>query len=166
MKSFQIQNLLRVGTVAAALAIGGVAAHAQPGAGGPAGHHRGGPAMMAPGGLFGGHIEHMLDLVNATDSQRSQIEAIFKAARQDLSGQRDAGMKLHQQMATLYTATNVDAAAIEAVRVQMSAQHEAASKRLSQASIDAARVLTPEQRAKIAEVMKKRQARMAGRHAG
>jgi protein CpxP len=163
MKSFQIQNLLRVGAVAAALALGGVAAQAQPAHGD---HHRGGPAMMAPGGLFGGHIEHLLDLVSATDSQRSQIDAIFKAARQDLSGQREAGMKLHQQMATLYTATNVDAAAIEAVRVQISAQHESASKRLSQASIDAARVLTPEQRAKIAEVMKKRQARMASRHAG
>jgi len=159
MRTFQIQNLFRVATVAAALAIGGVVAHAE--AAGHDGHHRGGPAMMAPGGLFGGHIEHMLDVVNATDAQRSQIEAIFKAARQDLSGQREAGMKLHQQMATLYTATNIDAAAIEATRAQISAQHEAASKRLSQASIDAARVLTPEQRAKIAEVMKKRQARAA-----
>lgn len=161
MRSFQIKNLLRVGTAAAALAIGGVAAHAQPGPGGHGGHHRGGASMMAPGGLFGGHIEHALDLVNATDSQRSQIDAIFKAARQDLSGQREAGMKLHQQMAALYTATNIDAAAIEATRAQMSAQQDAASKRLSQASIDAARVLTPEQRAKIAEVMKKRQARAA-----
>jgi periplasmic protein CpxP/Spy len=164
MKAFQFQNLLRVGTVAAALALGGVAAHAQPG--GHGGHH-GGPAMMAHGGgLFGGRMEHLLDLVNATDSQRSQIDAIFKAARQDLSGQRETGKKLHEQMVALYTATNIDAAAIEAVRVQMSAQHEAASKRLSQASIDAARVLTPEQRAKIAEVMKKRQARMAARQAG
>lgn len=161
MKTFQIQNLLRVAAVAAALAVGGVAAQAQPGPG-----HRGGPAMMAPGGLFGGHMEHLLDAVNATDAQRSQIEAIFKAARQDLAGQRDAGMKLHQQMATLYTAANIDAAAIEAVRAQISAQHEAASKRLSQASIDAARVLTPEQRAKIGELMKKRQARMAERKAG
>jgi Spy/CpxP family protein refolding chaperone len=122
--------------------------------------------MMPPGGLFGGHMDHLLDMVNATDSQRSQIEAIFKAAKQDLSGQREAGMKLHQQMATLYTATNVDAAAIEAVRVQMSAQHEAASKRLSQASIDAARVLTPEQRAKIAEVAQRHQARAAAHRKG
>ena len=164
MKSFQIQNLLRIGAVASALALGGVAAHAQPG--GAGGHHRGGPAMMAPGGLFGGHMEHVLDLVNATDAQRSQIEAIFKAARQDLAGQREAGMKLHQQMATLYTATNIDAAAIEATRAQISAQHEVASKRLSQASIDAARVLTPEQRTKIADVMKKRQARHADHKPG
>lgn len=162
MKAFQIQNLLRVGTVAAALALGGVAAQAQPG---PGGHH-GGPAAMAPGGLFGGRMEHVLDIVNATDAQRSQIDAIFKAARQDLSGQRDAGMKLHEQMATLYTATNIDAAAIEAVRQQISAQHEVASKRLSQASIDAARVLTPEQRAKIAEVAKRHQARAAAHRKG
>lgn len=163
MKAFQIRNLWRVGTVAAVLALGGLAAHAEPGGGG---RHHGGPAMMAPGGMFGGHIEHMLDLVNATDAQRSQIETIFKAARQDLAGQRDAGRQLHQQMATLYMAPNIDAAAIESVRGQMSAQHEAASKRMSQAATEAARVLTPEQRAKIGEVMKKRQARMAARRPG
>ncbi len=162
MKAFRITPLLRVTTVAAALVVGGIAAHAE----GPGPGHHGGPGMMAPDGLFGGHMGHVLDLVNATDAQRSQIEAIFKAARQDLAGQREAGRKLHEQMATLYTATNIDAAAIESLRAEMSAQHEAASKRLSQASIDAARVLTPEQRAKIAEVMKKRQARMAGRHPG
>jgi Spy/CpxP family protein refolding chaperone len=160
MKAPRLSHLLRVATVAAAFGLGGLAAQAQPGP-----DHHGGPHMMAPG-LFGGHLEHMLDLVNATDAQRSQIEAIFKAAQQDLAGQRDASRKLHEQMATLYTATNIDAVAIESVRAQLSAQHEAASKRLSQASIDAARVLTPEQRAKIADVMKKRQARMAGRHPG
>ena len=162
MTTSRTQNFFRIALVTAALAVGGVAAHAQPGPG-PRG---GGHGMMAPGGLFGGHMEHLLDAVNATDSQRTQIEAIFKAARQDLAGQRDSGMKLHQQMATLYTATNVDAVAIENVRVQMSALHETASKRMSQASIDAARVLTPDQRAKIAEIMKKRQDRMAARRAG
>ncbi|HEY9107561.1 MAG TPA: Spy/CpxP family protein refolding chaperone [Roseateles sp.] len=158
MRTFQIQNFLRVGTLAAALALGGVAAHAQPGPG----QHHGGPAMG--GGFFIGG--HMLDVVNATDAQRSQIEAIFKAARQDLAGQREAGMKLHQQLASLYAATNIDAAAIEAVRQQISAQHEVASKRLSQASIEAARVLTPEQRTKIAEVAQRHQARAAAHHKG
>lgn len=153
MRAFRIQHF----ALAAALALGGAAAQAQ-----SMPPHHGGPAMMAPDGLFGGgHMGHLLELVNATDAQRSQIEAIFKAAQQDLAGQRDAGMKLHQQMLALYTAPNIDAAAIEALRQQMSTQREAASKRLSQAAIDAARVLTPEQRAKIAEVMQKRQARMA-----
>ena len=171
MNASRIQNLLRIGTVAAALAVSGLAAQAQPGPGGPGGPgpegHRGGPGMMHEGGLFGGgHMGHMLELVNATDAQRSQIDAIFKAARQDLAGQRDSGFKLHQQLATLYTAPNIDAAAIESVRQQISAQHEASSKRMSQATIDAARVLTPEQRTKIADVMKKRHDRMAARHNG
>lgn len=162
------RSFFRIAVISAALAVGGVAAQAQPGGPGAGPAHRGGPGMMmAPGGgLFAGHMDHLLDAVNATDAQRSQIDAIFKSARQDLASQRDAGMKLHQQMATLYTATNIDAAAIEAVRVQMSAQHEAVSKRMSQASIEAARVLTPEQRVKIGELMKKRQARMAARMAG
>jgi Spy/CpxP family protein refolding chaperone len=159
MKTFHIQNLLRVGAVAAALAFGGVAAQAQPG-------HHGGPQGGPAVGLFGGHIEQVLDLVSATDAQRSQIEAIFKAAREDLKGQHEAGRKLHEQLSSLFTATNIDAAAIEAVRAQISAQQDTASKRLTQAAIDAARVLTPEQRAKIAEVAKKRQARAAARHPG
>ena len=103
--------------------------------------------------------------MNATDAQRSQISAIFKAARQDLAGQRDTGRKLREQMATLYGATNVDAVAIESVRAQIGTQREIASKRLSQASIEAARVLSPEQRAKLVDIVKKREARMAARHA-
>ena len=141
--------------LASSLALAGAAAQAQPRM-----HGHGGPAMMMPGAMYGGHL---LELVNATDAQRSQIEAIYKAARQDLSGQREAGRKLHEQMVALYAAPNIDAAAIEALRAQMAAQHEAASKRLTQASIEAARVLTPEQRAKIAETLKKRHARMAER---
>ena len=163
MKPFQIAHRLRAVTVAAALAITGIAAHAE--RGGHGDHHRGGgSAMMASDGLFAGHIEHMLDVANATDAQRSQIDSLFKAAREELAGQHDASSKLHVQLAALYTATNIDAAAIESVRAQMSAQREVASKRLSQASIDAARVLTPEQRARIGEVMKKRMARMPSRH--
>ena len=71
------------------------------------------------------------------------------------------GQTLRQQALTLFAAPTIDAAAIEALRVQMQAQHEQVSKRMSQAMVDSARVLTPEQRAKFAERMKKRQARMA-----
>ena len=110
--------------------------------------------------MMGGHMEHMLEAVDATDAQRAQIKQIMQAARADLKGQMDAGRKLHEQGLALFTAPNIDAVAIEAVRQQAQAQREVASKRMSQAMIDAARVLTPEQRAKFAEKMKKRQARM------
>ncbi len=150
MPSFKINRLIPAAAMALALLTG--AAHAQ--------RHpdMGGPGM---GPMMGGHVEHMLDLVDATDAQRSQIKTIMDAARSELKPQRDAMRGLHEQGLTLFAATNVDAAAIEALRQKGSALHEQISKRMSQAMIDVARVLTPEQRAKLAAKLKQRQARMA-----
>jgi protein CpxP len=155
-------SLSRLGqgaVLAAVLSLSGLAqAQGMGGRGGMAPH--GGAEMMS-----GGHMEHMLDMVDATDAQRAQIKQIMSAARQDLKSQQTGGRNLQEQRMALFTAPNIDAAAIEALRVQVSAQHEVASKRMSQAMVDAARVLTPEQRAKMAERMKKAQARMSERRA-
>ncbi|MEJ6004512.1 Spy/CpxP family protein refolding chaperone [Paucibacter sp. AS339] len=124
--------------------------------------HRGGGDMM-----MGGHADHMLDSVDASDAQRAQIKQIMQAARTDLKSQQESGRKLHLQMMELLSAPTIDGAAVEALRQQTLAQHEVVSKRMSQAMVEAARVLTPEQRAKLAERMKKMQARMAEhQHAG
>lgn len=124
------------------------AAFAQP-------HRGGGP------GLFGGHqLMEMLDDVGATDAQRQQIEAIFKAAREDLKAQMKDGRGTQQQMMKLWTAPNIDAAAMEALRKQQAQRHDKTSARMQQALVEAGRVLTPEQRAKIGERMTKRMARM------
>ena len=148
MNKLDVMRVLRTTAVAGLLALGGFAAQAQ-------GHGpHGGSDMM------GGRVEHMLDSVDATDAQRAQIKQIMQAARADLKGQMDAGRKLQDQTLALYAAPNIDAAAIENLRQQAQAQRETASKRMSQAMIEAAGILTPEQRAKFAEKMKKRQARM------
>lgn len=152
MKKLMLMHVLKSTAVAGLLAWGGVSAQAQ-GHGGHGGMD--GPAMM------GGHIEHMLESVDATDAQRAQIKQIMQAARVDLKGQMDAGRQLQDQALTLFSAVNIDAVAIEALRQQTQAQREVVNKRMSLAMIDAARVLTPEQRAKFAEKMKKRLARMA-----
>jgi len=146
------------------------------GPGHPAGMHRGmpggqqgGPQMARGerghmrdhmGGQMGGqmgdmgplrHMARMLDLAKATPEQRSQIHQIMQAARQDLHAQRLAGRKLRDQQAALLTQPTVDAAAIEALRQQSLAQHDQASKRLTQALVDASRVLTAEQRKLVGE---------------
>ena len=54
-------------------------------------------------------------------------------------------------------------AAAESLRQQMMAQHDQASRRVTQAMLDVARVLTPEQRAKLGERMRERQAIMKDR---
>jgi protein CpxP len=154
MSKLNLMKFLKTGAVVSVLAVSGLTAMAQ-GHGGMRGG-QGDPEMM-----LGGRIEHLLEAVDATDAQRAQIKQIMQAARADMKAQHQAGNKLRQQGLALFAATNVDAAAIEALRVQMQAQHEAVSKRMSQAMVEAARVLTPEQRAKFAERMKKRQARMA-----
>jgi Spy/CpxP family protein refolding chaperone len=129
--------------------------------GGPGGH---GMGMGGPGGglMMGGprHIEHMLDAVNASAEQRTQIRSILQSAMADLRSQRAAGTSLRQQAATLFAQPTVDARAAETLRQQMLAQHDQASQRMLQAMLDVSRVLTPEQRARIGEHMGKRRALM------
>ncbi len=123
-------------------------------------HHGPGAGAMMMGPMLSPRV---LDAVNATADQRSQIRQIMEAARNDLKAQRDASRSLHEQMRTLFTQPTVDANAAEVLRQQQLAQHDAASKRMLQAMLDVSRVLTPEQRAKIAEQLKQRQDRMAER---
>jgi protein CpxP len=126
-------------------------------------HHggHGGPG----GGMFmhGRMLERMLDGVNATEQQRTQIRQIAQQAAADLKGQREQSRALRQQQLQLFTQPNVDANAAEALRQQMLQQHDQASRRVMQAMLDASRVLTPEQRAQLAERMKQRR-QMFERH--
>ncbi len=141
------------GMVIAVAATFALSAWARPGGPDHAMHAMGGPGMMMGGGRG---VDHMLDGLNASDAQRSQIKQIFKAAADDLRGQRDQRRALHERSLQIVGAPNVDAAAAEQVRQQMQQLHEQASKRMLQAMLDASKVLTPEQRAKLAERMKQR----------
>lgn len=112
-----------------------------------------GPGMM----IFGGsprHLERMLDGLDATEAQRSQIRQIALAAASDFKSGRDAGRAFRERGLQIFTAPSVDAAAAESVRQQMTAQQDQASKRMLQAMLEVANVLTPEQRAKLGERMK------------
>jgi protein CpxP len=133
------------------------------------------PMGMAggPGGemmLFGGPPEHvarmldgMLDGLGASDSQRRQIRQIAMAASADVKAQRDTTRGLHEKGMQIFTAPTVDAAAAESLRQQMLAQHDQASRRELQAMLDVAKVLTPEQRARIGARLQERQAVMRDR---
>lgn len=126
----------------------------------PAVFAQGHPMPARHAGFDGHHLFMMLDDVNASEAQRGQIEAIFKSAREDLKSQHEQGLALRKQMLQAFGAANVDAAQIEALRKQQSALHETASQRMSRAMVEAARVLTPEQRAQIAAKITKRMERM------
>jgi Spy/CpxP family protein refolding chaperone len=153
----RLQWLMATVVVAAAILVS-APAHAQ-----PMGPMHGGPAMH--GEMMGGPgMGRMLDKVNATTDQRSQIKAIMDAARTDLKALHATGRGLHQQMQAAFAQPTVDARAVETLRQQIQAQQDSASKRMTQALLDASKVLTPDQRKTLADLMAQRQA-MAERHA-
>jgi periplasmic protein CpxP/Spy len=127
-------------------------AFARPGSGAEGHGGHGGAGFMGSPRM----MERMFNEVNATEAQRTQLRQIAKAAADDLKAQREAGRDLRQRSMTLFSQPTVDANAAEQLRQQMLSQHDQASKRMLQAMLDASRVLTPEQRAKLAEKMKAR----------
>ena len=131
-------------------------------------HHGAQQATHHPQGGHGGHggmmmmSERMLDSVGASAEQKTRVRDILKTAQDERRQQREAGQAQHQQMLQLLSAPQIDAVAAEALRQQQQARHDAASKRMLQAMLDVQAVLTPEQRAKMAEQMKARQDMMGG----
>lgn len=109
---------------------------------------------------IGGNVDRMLDGLKVSAAQRSQIKQIAIAAAADLKAQREAGRGLHEKGLEIFMAPNVDAGAAEALRQQMLAHHDQASKRVLQAVLDVSKVLTPEQRVQLGERMKRRMATM------
>jgi len=124
-------------------------------------------AWAAPHGAitpFVGRIsERALDRVNASDEQKSQIRQIMQAAAADLKAQREAGRALRDEALALFTEPTVDATRAEALRSRMMAEHEQRSRRMLAAMLDVSRVLSPEQRTKLAELMKERREKMERR---
>jgi protein CpxP len=127
--------------------MGGMGGHG--GRAGPPDAMMGGPGM---GGMLAPRqMDRLLDGANASTEQRAQIKQIIEAARTDLKAQHDAGRKLHEQGLSLFLQPTVDARAVETLRQQALAQHDQASKRMTQAMLDVSRVLTAEQRKAIGE---------------
>ena len=175
LKSVRLHRGLSLTVAAAALAAATVAIAAAPDAGqgrhdGARMHH----VAMHGGGMHGGMgmrlasdparvdrmVERMLRGLSATDAQTAQIQQIARAAAQDLQGQREAQRSLREQSRQIWSQPTVDANAVEALRQQQIAQMDQRSKRMSQAMLDISRVLTPEQRAQLAERMEQRQRHM------
>lgn len=121
--------------------------------GGYGGHGR--SAMMA-----GEHGLRWLDAIGASAEQKARIQAIWQAARTDLRALREGGRDQHQQLQALLAQPTIDARAIETLRQQIQARHEQTSKRVTQAMIDAAGVLSPDQRKQLAERMAQRRTLM------
>ena len=129
----------------------------------------GGPAAMSDmDGMVMAHprqLERLFDSIGATAEQRARISQIAQAARADLHSQREAGQGLREQGRALFAQPTIDEATAEALRQQMLAQHDKASRRTMQALVEMGRVLTPDQRKAMVDLMAERRAMMERRRA-
>jgi len=150
-----LTRTLKTGALALTLGLMGLTAQAQPMMHGGPEMHR---AMMM----------HGLKAVDASDAQIQQIKAIFKQAMGDNKSAADQLKSLHGQMEALFAAPVVDANSVTALEQQAQTQRNAIATRFTRALIDAANVLTPDQRLKLQAMRTKRAGHMkdrAERHA-
>jgi Spy/CpxP family protein refolding chaperone len=111
------------------------------------GGHGGMHAMMA------GHIDKMLAEVDATPDQRARIHAILASAMQSMGPLHERLAGTHGELHHLLAAPVIDRAALEQLRAARIADIDQASRTLVGALADAADVLSPAQRARLASEM-------------
>jgi len=162
------RGALVAGAAVLALAGGVGVAVSQPGSWG--GHHGGhhGGHQGARGGEHGHGsmwrggdpaqriergVERMLGRVDATDEQKRKVAEILKGAAKEMQAMRSGAGGMREDVARLLKAEKIDRVAMEKLRADRIASADAASKRMTQAIADAAEVLTPKQRAELAERM-------------
>lgn len=110
----------------------------------------------------GKHLERMIarHVPDATPEQKARLSTIAKAAMSDLQPLGAKQRAARAEGMRLLTQPTIDRGALERVRVEQMQIAEARSKRMSQAWADAAEVLTPAQRATLAEQFAKHRAHM------
>jgi Spy/CpxP family protein refolding chaperone len=148
----------------AAAAAGAFAFHRMAHAGG----HGCGPGFGRPmhgamdpesmGKFIDWRVSMMLSHVDATAEQKTRVADIAKAAARDMLPAREQHRAARAKAMALLTATTIDRAALEKLRADELALAETLSKRAVQSLADAADVLTPAQREKLAQRWKNRHA--------
>lgn len=120
------------------------------------------PAAQAEPGAdmgFGARrLEKLLDKVNATPAQRSQIEGIWSNLRPQLVANHQQHMTLHQQMVAAFTGPTVNPAQIEQLRQQQMSLENQRSQVFTQGLVQTAQVLSQAQRQQAQAAMQEARA--------
>jgi periplasmic protein CpxP/Spy len=150
----------RRGWIVAGIAVGALALLSGAGAlvyardGGGWRHHGHGPmnAEAFADRLEDG-VKYVLSEVDATADQKAQVTEILKSAATDVHALAGQHREARQQLHEILSAETIDRTRLESVRVGELRLADEASKRILQGIADAAEVLTPQQRAALAEHM-------------
>ncbi|PDT37050.1 MULTISPECIES: Spy/CpxP family protein refolding chaperone [Sinorhizobium] len=111
------------------------------------------------GGFMEQRIGSMLDELDTTPEQEDKLWDIIDNARTEIRPTFRDFRETREQVIELLGAATVDRAAAEKLRSERIAAIDAASRKMTTALLEAAEVLTPEQRAKLAAHLKERRGR-------
>jgi protein CpxP len=148
-----------IGSMAAGLGMTAFAHGGGPFGGGHRGWHQGPGGQMDPEAMkrrVDASVRWMLADINATEAQQQRIAGIVEATMKEMAPLREKHREARRAVMELLAKPSVDRAAIETIRAQEIQSADAISKRFVQSLADVAEVLTPEQRAQLAEKMKQR----------
>ncbi len=96
------------------------------------------------------HVSKMLDAVGASPEQKSRIQSILRDGFAPMAEAHHGMSQTHARLSAILTAPTVDRAALEQLRAQQVARIDEASHSLTKALADAAEVLSPAQRVRLA----------------
>jgi protein CpxP len=132
------------GVAGAALAEGGGMMQAM--------HHLTSHGMPMDAAAMDAHFEKSIaELVpDATPEQKTRLKAITAAVHADMASMHDQFGEVHQRAHSLLLAPTIDRRALEALRVEQLRRFDTVSKHMVASLADAAAVLTPEQRQRLA----------------
>ncbi|MFN3549996.1 MAG: Spy/CpxP family protein refolding chaperone [Mesorhizobium sp.] len=115
---------------------------------------RGGMGRHGGGGMHG--IGRMMDELDVTSEQEKKLFAIFDGVRGQMRDTMIDFRAARGEVLTILGAETIDRDAVEKLRAERVAAMDAASKTMTAALVEAAEVLTPEQRAKLAKLVEER----------
>lgn len=149
-----------IGSMAAGVGLTAFAHGGGPfGGGGHRGWHMGPGGQTDPEAMkrrVDASVRWMLADINATEAQQQRIAGIVEATMKEMAPLREKHREARRSVMELLAKPTVDRAAIESIRAQEIQSADAMSKRFVQSLTEVAEVLTPEQRAQLAEKMKQR----------
>lgn len=112
-----------------------------------------GEGHMQMHAMMGEHLDKALVAVDATPDQKARIHEIMRGAMASMGPLHQQLASTHADLHRILLAPVIDRAALEKLRTERIADINQASRALVGALADAAEVLSPEQRAKLGQMM-------------
>jgi Spy/CpxP family protein refolding chaperone len=120
------------------------------------GMHTGLLPLLHPGPKAERYTERFLQRIQATDAQTQSIRVVAKKAREQRAPLMQEGRALHQEALKLWAEPQLNERALDQLRMRMNAHHQRMTDANHRFMLEVARILTPAQRAQLAESMRER----------